>query len=322
MATRKFSSSSIKSGTKSVKMSGSVTTSTAVSPKTVAVDFLVVGGGGGGGRGLGSSYYASSGGGGGGLRTSYGTSGRGASAESALSLTSGVVYQIVVGYGGDAGGVRGGSSSFHTIKSLGGGSGSPPNFGDYAPAAASSMNGGCGGGSGDTTGTGQSATGSGTASQGYDGGSSSGQGNSSGGGGAGSAGSGANGGNGVASTITGSSVTYAGGGGGNAGGNTPAPGSGGSGGGGAGNGTAGTNGLGGGGGGNWNNGNSTAQRGAKGGSGVVILRTLDVAVSTTGSPEISSDGAYTVYKYTGDGTIKWQGENKWHTLQNQMKTIM
>jgi hypothetical protein len=40
-----------------------------------------------------------------------------------------------------------------------------------------------------------------------------------------------------------------------------------------------------------------------GGSGVVILRTLATAASTTGSPTVTTDGSYNVYKFTGSGSI-------------------
>jgi hypothetical protein len=58
------------------------------------VDFLLIAGGGGGAGGHGGA------GGAGGFRTSAGTSGGGASAESTLTLTSNTRYTIVVGAGG------------------------------------------------------------------------------------------------------------------------------------------------------------------------------------------------------------------------------
>ena len=42
-----------------------------------------------------------------------------------------------------------------------------------------------------------------------------------------------------------------------------------------------------------------------GGSGVVILRSLIVASSTSGSPQVITDGDYTVYRFTGDGSITY-----------------
>ena len=43
--------------------------------------------------------------------------------------------------------------------------------------------------------------------------------------------------------------------------------------------------------------------GFAGGSGVVIFRTLETASATTGSPTVTTDGAYNIYKFTGSGTI-------------------
>jgi hypothetical protein len=40
-----------------------------------------------------------------------------------------------------------------------------------------------------------------------------------------------------------------------------------------------------------------------GGSGVVILRTTSTAVSTTGSPTVTTDAWYNVYKFTSSGSI-------------------
>ena len=42
---------------------------------------------------------------------------------------------------------------------------------------------------------------------------------------------------------------------------------------------------------------------APGGSGVVIIRTLQTASATTGSPTTSTDGSYNIYKFTGSGSI-------------------
>ena len=63
---------------------------------------------------------------------------------------------------------------------------------------------------------------------------------------------------------------------------------------------AGTPNTGGGGGGS---GDLTSATGGAGGSGVVILRTTSTAGSTTGSPTITQDGSYNVYKFTADGSI-------------------
>jgi hypothetical protein len=106
-------------------------------------------------------------------------------------------------------------------------------------------------------------------------------------------------GTGTASSISGSSVTYAGGGG-----NTSlnmgssAYGAGGAGGGGSN--SAGTANTGGGAGG------GNASNGHAGGSGIVIIRysdTYPAATSTTGSPTITVAGGYRVYNWTGSGSI-------------------
>ena len=263
-------------GTKST--SGSKTIHTFTSPGTFQVtsgsrsnlEYLVVAGGGGAGGG---------GGGAGGYRTGTGFS---------VSVGS---YPVTVGAGGNGGsggpvpyGNVGNNSVFSTITSAGGGRG-----GGGGGGAAG--NGGSGGGGGQdqpgTVGSGntppvsppQGNNGGGSERGGYGGG--------GGGGGAGQAGSnatsatpvisrGGTGGNGVANSISGSSVTYAGGGGGGCNTNTgpaPGPGVGGSGGGGTGayqhntGGTAGTANTGGGGGGAEYDGPG----GGNGGSGIVIV---------------------------------------------------
>lgn len=244
--------------------------------QALTVDYLVVAGGGGGGRNGG-------GGGGGGLRSTVTATGGGGSLESALSLSAGKSYPVIVGAGGTGttsntvAGLSGSNSVFHTITSTGGGG---SGIGDIAAG----QTGGSGGGGGYNL----KAGGSGTANQGYAGGAGS-SGNSAsntqagGGGGAGAVGSagttspnkGGNGGNGVAVSISGSSVTYAGGGGGGSWNGTDS--TGGTGGGGigrgssaaAGNGTANT----GGGGGDAGYTSSYGTSG-NGGSGIVIIRYL------------------------------------------------
>ena len=185
------------------------------------VEYVVVAGGGGGGAG-----NRGGGGGAGGYRSSVSgeSSGGGASAESKLTLTAGS-YTVTVGAGGvtypystdHAGpyaGENGANSVFGSITSTGGGGGG---YGDNGGANQDPQSGGSGGGGwyGSQFGV------SGTSGQGYAGGA----GGSSppyggGGGGAGEAGKAFNdgsrpseGGNGVASSITGSSVYRAGGGG-------------------------------------------------------------------------------------------------------------
>jgi hypothetical protein len=244
------------------------------------VEYLVIAGGGGGGADDGG------GGGAGGYRCSVvgESSGGGASAEARLTLSPST-YTVTVGAGGAPGidGVSGqynGSNSvFSTITSLGGGAGgtgSTPHTG---------ASGGSGGGGHNAF---ASVGGSGTSGQGYAGG----QGNQGGINGAGGGGAGQTGGqgdvrnsfggNGVASAITGTSVTRGGGGGGGSRiYNYPL---GGTGGGGAGsfqgsatpnNGAGspgGANTGGGGGGGNGTTSGGLSRNGGSGGSGIVIVR--------------------------------------------------
>ena len=40
-----------------------------------------------------------------------------------------------------------------------------------------------------------------------------------------------------------------------------------------------------------------------GGSGIVIIRSLYPAASTTGSPTVTTSGTFTVYTFTSSGTI-------------------
>jgi hypothetical protein len=243
--------------------------------KGLTCDYLVVAGGGGGGGQYGS------GGGAGGLRSTVTATGGGGSLESALSLAANTGYTVTIGAGGSTGSVIGGANAtagsnsvFSTITSTGGGAGATRGTG---PAG----NGGSGAGAMWRTNT----NGTGTANQGFAGGvalNTSTDEGTAGGGGAGAAGgnvpsrfNGGNGGNGVATSISGSSVTYAGGGGGGAGNNAGTPGAGGNGGtGGGGNGggsttvASGTANTGGGGGGGY----ADVTFGASGGSGIVIVR--------------------------------------------------
>jgi len=276
-------------------------------------NFLVIAGGASGGKTSGGG-----GGGAGGYKASWNSeaSGGGGSSLTALELTTGTAYTITIGAGGVAASStndRGFSgensvisgSDITDITSTGGGAGGGgPGNGAYV--------GGSGGGGSD--GTGVTVGAAGTANQGYAGGTASGTNegyNGAGGGGASavgvngagqSGGTAGAGGAGVASTITGSSVTRGGGGGGASYNGTV--GAGGSGGGGAGShynvsATAGTANTGGGGG-------ATQAAVGVGGSGVVILRMADgkYSATTTGSPTVATavDGTDTVLTFTASGS--------------------
>jgi hypothetical protein len=283
-------------------------------PQPITADFLVVAGGASGGRG---NVAGAGGGGAGGLRTSYGaSSGGGSSNETSIGLTPGETYTITVGAGGSSApdtsdGNNGNDSSLSgtgitTITSTGGGSGS------WIVGGLDGNAGGCGGGA--TTNGPQGYGGSGTANQGFDGGDSfNSPGYTLGGGGGGTAQAGqsvsstnygGDGGDGLAVSITGSSVYYAGGGGGgidDRGGN-PNPGTNGSGGlGGGANAlnNTGTANTGGGGSAGKDGGSSNA-----GGSGIVILRlpTADYTGTTTGSPTVTTDGTDTILTFNASGS--------------------
>jgi hypothetical protein len=281
----------------------------ALEPNAYSIDFLVVAGGGSGGcYNTGNSGFGCGGGGAGGYRTSTQT------------VAGGTAITVTVGDGGatsDAGAKNDGSNSsisgsgLTTITSAGGGSGG-------SEGANNGNSGGSGGGGSSTaypsTATGGSGnTPSTSPSQGNNGG---GMPTAGAGGGGGASASGTNGtssdpygsagGNGTASSITGSSVTYAGGGG--AGGSNGS-GAGGTGGGGTGgtqspsvNGTAGTVNTGGGGGGaSWTAPNNN---GGAGGKGIVILSMLTSKYTgtTTGSPTVTTSGANTILQFTGTGS--------------------
>jgi len=227
------------------------------------VEYLIIGGGGGGGQEGGGP-----GGGAGGYLTGY------------IPVTASTAYSIVVGDGGAGGssgsatrGANGEDSTAFGLTAKGGGGG-------YTNQNSIDGGGSGAGGSGNTA----RAGGSGTAGQGNDGGPG-GDGTWYGGGGGGAgavggtpSGGGGDGGAGLASSITGSSVTRAGGGGGGThqSGNTS---SGGSGGGGAGGdfscndtAVAGTANTGSGGGGAGGQRDVCGVPGKAGGSGIVIIR--------------------------------------------------
>jgi len=323
-----------------------------ITSTALLIEYLLVGGGGGGG------VWVGSGGGAGGLLT--GT----------LSLTSKSI-PITVGSGGggtrDEGGAgagpyvsaeKGGDSILSSLTAFGGGVG-----GSYGNSlSASQSNGGSGGGAMQNTGSQFSQSGStlnggtGTSGQGHAGGyyidgaaPSGSQYVGAGGGGAGSAGGWANvtssavyssterkGGDGLANSITGTSIVYAGGGGGGANSwNGPVPSTaglqvsnGGTGGGGAGwtftqspgntsgasidrynTATNGTNGLGGGGGGVGWSGPGGKHRAGNGGSGVVIIAYPNTYPAITTIPgtltyDQPTRSGYRVYRFTaGSGTI-------------------
>jgi len=301
---------------RAVNTMGAGTESAGVSVTTLtplSVDYLVIAGGGGGGGQLGG------GGGAGGYRNSHGTTGGGGSAETQLTVLAGTNYDVTVGAGGTGGtgsnfGSNGSNSQLYIITSTGGGGG-----------AYQTQLGRQGGSSGGNSNTFTAGTTPVSPTQGFKGGTGGTQNNaSSGGGGAGAQGvdqtvpsGGTAGGAGLASTITGSSVTRGGGGGGanNSGvpgtGNGPAGGVGGGGRGcsyGADDDVAGTVNTGGGGGGGSR---EVAQglSGSAGGSGVVILRysnayTITIGAGLTGST--GTDGSFKVTTITaGTGNVSW-----------------
>lgn len=278
-----------------------------IDPFTVDIEYLVVGGGGGGAAG--NTSEGGGGGGAGGFRTG-----------TASAVALGTVITVTVGAGGAGGNASNGSagsassisgSGITTISAAGGGYGGRSTY----PTGQNGGNGGSGGGAGHYASSGGTGnTPSTSPSQGYNGGGTGtagvNPGRGGGGGGAGAVGvdgtSTGAGGAGASSSITGSSVTYAGGGGAGCNSTAGDPPGGAGGGGDGSNGTpttatAGTANTGGGGGGN---GNSSSTLGGQGGSGVVILRLLTSSYSstTTGSPTVTTDGSYTVLKYTGSGS--------------------
>jgi hypothetical protein len=297
--------------------------------QTIATDFLLLAGGGAGGSNYANGYpgygQSGAGGGAGGLRTSYGsTSGGGASSESQLDLIPGTTYTLSIGAGSS--GVYGASlaangsnssisgSGITTITCSGGGSGGQESskFGN---------SGGCGGGSAYDNSTNYNAPG--TTGQGYAGGYSPAgtDANMKGGGGGGTGAIGGNadpgnqtgtagvGGAGLTVPITGSSIAYGGGGGGGGASQystAAAPGGSGGGGNGGGSGYTGSHGAAnfGGGGGGYGTNLNVGTAGYNGGKGVAIFRIKTAKYSgvTTGSPTVTTDGDYTILKWTDSGT--------------------
>jgi hypothetical protein len=273
-------------------------------PQSYSIDFLVIAGGGAGAAA--ASPEGGGGGGAGGYRNSYSTetSGGGGSSETSLTLSIGSVYTITIGAGGagktgasDVNG-KGVDSSISgtgitTITSAGGGVGK-----QSTSDPANIANGGSGGGGGQSAPT--WAGGTGTANQGYNGGANGGGTEYGGGGGGGSGAIGGTstvgnegvGGAGLASSITGSSVTR--GVGGNGGNGNPY--------GSPANGTDATANTGNGGKGAY--GAAATYRGGNGGSGVVILRvpTANYSSTTTGSPTVTTDGSDKVLVFNASGS--------------------
>jgi hypothetical protein len=272
----------------------------------VSIDFLVIAGGGGGGGGQFQDQYGG-GAGAGGYRTSSQT------------INVGTAITVTVGGGGPATqnseGTNGVDSSISgtgitTITSAGGG------YGGCSTTGAEGGDGGSGGGTSSnisaTAGLGN--TPSTSPSQGNNGGTPTTNNHGGGGGGAGATGgngsgnTGGAGGVGIASSITGSSVTRAGGGAGagESTGGTGGTGGGGNGSGGNGTGSAGTVNTGGGGGGGGSaSAPAPAPAGGAGGSGVVILSMPDADYSgtTTGSPTVATGvSGKTVLTFNGDGS--------------------
>jgi hypothetical protein len=290
------------------------------------VDYLIVAGGGAGSQGF------AGGGGAGGYRTSF-------PGGTKITLVE-PVTTITVGSGGAAppAGTNGLPANHGEVSDIGaliettgGGSGYFLEPATYPDVDDDPMSGGSGAGTGAGVGQGPGNVGGNgnvggyTPVEGYNGGASFGNYSASGGGGASVAGSNAGpgpsgpagpGGNGLANSITGSSVTYAGGGGGSPRYAGLPVGSGGSGGGGAGNngpdapalGVPGTDELGGGGGGSFYS-NSGPVAGSSGGSGVVVIR---IPAATAPGTLSASPGTNTVTtlpsgdkvaRFTVDGTL-------------------
>lgn len=300
---------------------------------TPLIEYIVIaGGGGGGGANTDQAGGVAGGGGGaGGYRSSVTneSSGGGASAESPFSLAIGTNYTVTVGAGGAAGtgsvvSSKGGSSTFNTVTSVGGGA-AWARFPLNSTPPDSGVGGSGGGGSSDTN---SGNGGTGTSNQGRNGGNGQiGYRSGAGGGGAFSVGGdsvdaskdGGAGGSGVSSSITGLAITRAAGGGGG-GGNTTGTGSGGlggSGGGGRGgdrNGnsrlSAGAAAMGAGGGGSGAGTSGGLQSGGNGGSGTVILRYPEgnyISVGAGLSAITTVSGGFGITQvFSGTGNVSFQ----------------
>lgn len=301
----------------------------------VSMDFLVIAGGGNGGS---RGGVGAGGAGAGGYRNSYASenSGRNSPTEANIEPRKGEILTITVGAGGtttytpqfsDDGGQDSSivGQTGVDITSLGGGRGGGNEYTTPSTNTLATV-GGSGGGDFSAPVGGSVGGQPGTAGQGFDGGSqpySNGlyYSNAGGGGAGGPVSVGvfpSPGGSGLASSITGSSVTRAGGGGPGKYKSPSNPTNGGSGGGG--NGGHGNppqgitqatsasvnTGSGGGGSGGGDPGPYSEDRwqGGNGGSGIVILRlpTADYSGVTTGSPTVTTDGSDTILQFTGSGT--------------------
>jgi hypothetical protein len=279
------------------------------------VEVLMIGGGGGS---AGGTNFTTGGGGAGGVVYLQST-----------ALVRGTSYGVVIGAGGSAGpnsypysATNGGTTSFNWVQAIGGGT-SSPSPGSVSNITYSTSGGSGGGGSSYALSSQIVVPGAqGVPGQGYAGGSGyyvSGSDPypmcSGGGGGAFQVGQSyqtspqvrsGKGGDGIASSITGTLTYYAGGGGGGGctGSYASPPGAGGIGGGGAGtpgaliSNNGGTNLGGGAGGGGFNS--STPYSGAAGGSGIVIIKYYGPPRGTGGT--IVSQGGFTVHTFTSSGT--------------------
>ena len=260
--------------------------------------------------------------GGGGAGGYGGAGGAGGVIQGSITLLSGTNYLVTVGAGGAGAPSRnntafnGANSYFAYCTATGGGKGGSDNSNGAYDATV--MDGGSGGSGGGTSyaSVGLVVVGSGNTPalrpvQGYNGATGGSSTNTFGGagGGAGAAAgaftgplTAAAGGAGISSTITGTAVSYGGGGGGSCSNASGTGGAGGAGGGGNGGmaaiGAAGTVNTGGGAGASW------SSTGNSGGSGVVIISILTAYYTgtTTGSPTVTTNGAYTVMKFTASGS--------------------
>ena len=273
------------------------------------IEYLVLAGGGGSYDGSGQNIYAQGGGGGGGgLRTGLafpavgavlqvtvggGGSGSSSGSNSSITFNNPAVWSNVVCDGGGRGAFFGypvqiGNGSLRSALpggSGGGGYAQPQWNGVFATGAAGYPPLGNNGGGGSANPSSASASGGG-----------------GGAGGAGGAGGfpsyvGGAGGVGISSAITGSSLTYGAGGAGIGSGGTGtqnAPG-------GAANASAPLANRGGGAGGC--DGGIVGPVALAGGSGVVILKSVNRASQTTGSPTETQSSGYWIYQFTGSGTV-------------------